>query len=116
MIPLDDHDDVTAWMEEFGRTPLEAPPLIDPSLLWWKAQLMRRWDAERRAMRAIEVGEQIQVGIGVASALVLLAWLWRVLPISGGQTLFTLAILVCSALLFGAAFLLSVERDSTRPN
>jgi len=30
--------------------------------------------------RLIEVGEQVQVGLGLAAALVLLVWLWRNMP------------------------------------
>ncbi len=116
MISQDDHDDVTAWMAEFARSPLESPPPIDPSLLWWKAQLMRRFDAERRAVVPIEIGEQVQVGVGVVAAFLLLGWLWRVLTPARGGTSFALAILVCSAVLGGVAMLVSWERRNARLN
>ena len=115
MTPLDDHDDVNAWMEEFARSPLEGPSPIDPSLLWRKAQLMRRFDAERRAVVPIEIGEQIQVGVGVVAAFLLLGWLWRLTPTRGTLS-FAMAILVCGALLGGVALLVSWERRNTHLN
>lgn len=71
---------VSAWLEEFAATPMQAPPLPDPSCLWWKAQLLRRWDAERQATAPIDIGESVQVGVGLAGCAALLAWFWRELP------------------------------------
>jgi hypothetical protein len=112
MIPSDDQELAAAWMAEFARVPLEAPPPGDPAFVWWKAQLMRRWDAERRALRPIEVAEQIQVAVGAAGALLLLAWLWHALPV-GSATSLHLAIGVCSACLV-AVLVLSWARGETR--
>jgi hypothetical protein len=70
-------EQLRAWMREFAALPLDesAPP--DPALLWWKAELLRRWDAQRRTATPIEIGECIQVGVGLAGALTMVIWLLR---------------------------------------
>jgi hypothetical protein len=46
----------------------------DPRPLWWKAQLVRRWDAERRAQAPLDLIERIEIVAGLAAAAVLLVW------------------------------------------
>src|SRR6266851_5919097 len=68
---------VAAWMQELaGRTVVDARR-PDPTYLWWKAELLRRWDAQQRAAAPIDLGERVQVGIALAGAVALLIWLWR---------------------------------------
>jgi hypothetical protein len=78
----DDQDTqaVTAWMKELASLPVSREPLPEPTYLWWKAELLRRWDAQQKATEPIEVGEQVQVGVGLVAAAGLLVWLWRTLP------------------------------------
>ena len=57
----------------------------DASVLWVKAQMLRRWDAERKAQAPLDVMEPIQIAAGLAAAAVLFVWS---LP-SLLQTLFT---------------------------
>ena len=114
MIPQDDSQEVAAWMEAFAHTPLNMPPPADPSLLWWKAQLLRRWDAERRATHPIEVGEQVQVGIGVVGTLLILAWFWRVVPTTSPSL--AVVVVVSSILLALAVLFASWGRSITRSN
>lgn len=71
---------VTAWMKELAALPVSEAPLPDPTYLWWKAELLRRWDAQQKATEPIEVGEQVQMGVGLVAAAGLLVWLWRTLP------------------------------------
>jgi hypothetical protein len=72
------HDDalVDAAMTELAHTPAIEASLPDPSFLWWKAQLLRRFDAEREAAEPIDVGERVHVGAALlgASALGVGAW------------------------------------------
>lgn len=106
---LSEQDDlglVSTWMQDFASEPLESAGATDAAVLWWKAQLLRRWDAERKATAPIEVGEQIQVLIGVVGTLGALAWLWPELsPASGGSLLF--GVLLLTAVLAIAAAALS---------
>ena len=71
---------VTAWMRELAAIPVTEAPLPDPTYLWWKAELLRRWDAQQKATAPLEVGEQVQMGVGVVAAAGLLMWLWHSLP------------------------------------
>jgi hypothetical protein len=56
-----------------------APParllqVPDPNVLWVKAQMLRRWDAERRAQAPLDVMEPVQIAAGLAAAAVLFVW------------------------------------------
>jgi hypothetical protein len=48
--------------------------LRDPMPLWWKAQLVRRWDAERHAQAPLEMMERVEIIAGLAATIVLLIW------------------------------------------
>jgi ABC-type nitrate/sulfonate/bicarbonate transport system permease component len=62
--------------------PLEGSLPPDPRFLWLKGQTLKRWEQERRfAMLA----ERMQVGLGIAGALGLFAWLWRLLSTTGAS-------------------------------
>lgn len=74
--PFDRDDDVRAWMKELAAVPVNGRPLPDATQLWFKAELLKRWDAERQAAAPIERAEPVQVGIGLAGAAVLLGLLW----------------------------------------
>ena len=75
---------------EYVNRLANAPPakmsqVPDASVLWVKAQMLRRWDAERKAQAPLDVMEPIQIAAGLAAAAVLFVWS---LP-SLLQTLFT---------------------------
>jgi hypothetical protein len=71
---------VRQWMHELAAAPLQASRLPEAQLLWWKAELLRRWDEERKALAPIERAEPITVSIGVIGALVLMLTLWQSAP------------------------------------
>ena len=81
-------DDVRAWMRELATLPVDWKPLPDARQLFWKAELLKRWDAQRQAVAPIERAETVQVGIGLAGAAGLLAWLWRLTPAPGSALIF----------------------------
>src|SRR5579872_4132810 len=81
--PIDRTDEdvlVRQWMHAFAAVPLPQSRLPEPQLLWWKAELLRRWDEERKALAPIERAEPITVTIGVIGALVLMLTLWQSAP------------------------------------
>jgi hypothetical protein len=98
---------VTAWMKELASLPVSEEPLPDPTYLWWKGELLRRWDAQQKATALIEVGEQVQVGVSLVAATGLLVWLWRTLPgiatTSAAGTSLTLGLIFSAALLAATA-------------
>ena len=71
-------DDDQAIVDYMSRLAGSVPPRIsgvpDPSVLWVKAQLLRRWDAERKAQAPLDVMEPVQIAAGLAAAAVLFVW------------------------------------------
>lgn len=67
---------VTVWMQDLAGASVPSAKLPDPALLWWKADLMRRWDAQRRAAAPLERAEPWQAGVGLIGAVLLFVWLW----------------------------------------
>ena len=66
-----------AWLREMADTSIDAPhQLPDPAVVWWKAQLLRRWEAERRAVAPIERMHWVELAAGAASLGVFLLWQW----------------------------------------
>lgn len=43
-------------------------------VLWVKAAMLRRWEAERKAQTPLDLMEPVQVAVGVAAVVVLLVW------------------------------------------
>jgi hypothetical protein len=96
-------DEVRAWMRELAAVPISGKPLPDAQQLWWKAELLKRWDEQRRTVAPIERAEPVQVGIGLVGAIVLLASLWRQGPAPSNTLIFativSLTVLVAVAAL-----------------
>src|SRR4051812_20478087 len=58
-------------------------PLPDPSFIWWKAQLMRRVDAQQEAITPITVGDRIHLAVAVIAAFGLASIVWTSLAALG---------------------------------
>jgi hypothetical protein len=104
---------VATWMQQLAASPVEGPPLPDPMHTWLRAELLRRWDAQRKAVTPIDVGERIQLGIGLAGATALLVWLWSRLEnlqqSSALPSAVTIILVVSTLLLAGAASVVARE-------
>jgi hypothetical protein len=65
-------------VEYMARLASAVPPRLfqppDARVLWVKAQMLRRWDAERRAQAPLDVMEPVQIAAGLAAAAVLFVW------------------------------------------
>ena len=71
----EDEDAVTAFMERVAVLPDAArAKLPDPTVLWWRAQFVRRWNSERKAQAPLDVMDPIQIAAGLVAAGVLLMW------------------------------------------
>lgn len=79
-----EHLDVCASCREaidvadfLGRMAVAPDPhrLPDASRVWFRAQLVRKWDAERRAAAPIETMQRAERGLLVVG-LVVLIWMW----------------------------------------
>ena len=100
---------VREWMQRLAALPVERRELPDPTEVWLKAEMLRRWDEQRKAMAPIEVGDRIQVGVELVCAIALLAWLVSrvgAFGTSGSETLaplVTITLVISAVLLAGAA-------------
>ena len=71
----DDEQIIVEYMTRLASTvPARLSQVPDPDVLWVKAQMLRRWDAERKAQAPLDVMEPIQIAAGLAAAAVLFVW------------------------------------------
>jgi hypothetical protein len=54
-----------AFMQRVAALPLPGVSR-DPMQIWWKAQLLRRWDAERRVTAPLDFMQPVEVAAGLA--------------------------------------------------
>jgi len=99
-----EHQAVSEWMRQFAALPLPDSRLPEAQLLWWKAELLRRWDEDRRVLAPIERAEPINVSIGVIGALVLMLTLWQSAPGPTATLIFATAVGI--AALIGVAMIM----------
>jgi hypothetical protein len=65
---------VAEAMHEVAAVPVETGHLPDPSYVWWKAQLLRQWEASRRVSAPIETAHRVELVAAVVGFIVLLLW------------------------------------------
>jgi hypothetical protein len=69
-----DEEAIAAFMRELSSLPVSLPGAPPPEVLWLKAQLTRRWEAERRAQAPLDVMDVLELAGGLVAAGVLFAW------------------------------------------
>ncbi len=69
----EDERAVAAFMARVAALPTEWR-MPEMAQVWWKGQLMRRWDAERRAQLPLDVMDIVQIAGAVAAAALLVTW------------------------------------------
>lgn len=74
--PSRDDDRVVAdYMARLARTATpHAPRVPDAAVVWIRAEISRRWEAERKVQAPLDLMEPLQIAGGLAAAAVLLAW------------------------------------------
>lgn len=65
---------VSRWMQRLADTSGERASLPDPGTLWWRAQIARRWEAERRSAAPVESMERAEVAVAVGVLAVGAFW------------------------------------------
>jgi hypothetical protein len=71
----EDEQVVVEYMARLAKTvPARMTHMPEPGVLWVKAQMLRRWDAERKAQAPLDVMEPLQIAAGLAAAAVLFVW------------------------------------------
>jgi len=67
--------DLSRFMSTLATETLaRVPALPGAETVWIRAQLVRRWEAERRIEGPLETMQSIHVGLGLVAAVVLLVW------------------------------------------
>ena len=56
------------------RVPDPESPMLSSSTLWWKAKLLDKWEAERRAQLPLDIMQPIEIAGGLVAAGLLLYW------------------------------------------
>lgn len=62
------------WMQRMADTTGEFRALPDVGLLWWRAQLVRRWSREREATAPVEAMERVELVVGLVALVALVVW------------------------------------------
>jgi hypothetical protein len=71
----EDDQTLSAYMTRLSESRLpEATRLPDADLLWVKAQMLRRWEVERKVQAPLDLMEPVQIAAGLVAAGVLLVW------------------------------------------
>lgn len=71
----EDEQMIAAFMARLATSPVRVSPAIPSAgLAWLKAELLRRWDAERRVMLPLDLMEPIQIAAGIGAAAALFIW------------------------------------------
>jgi hypothetical protein len=71
----DDEQNVAAYMARLAQaSPRHVPSLPTVDVLWVKAQMLERWEAERRVQAPLDVMEPFQIAAGLVAAGILLFW------------------------------------------
>lgn len=66
---------VSAFMQRLQAAALDRPPRMPGAdVLMLKAQLIRKWEAQRRISRPIELMEPFEIAATAAAAVLLLFW------------------------------------------
>src|SRR6516164_3307521 len=70
----DEEEAIRAFMQRLSEIPPERGAMLQSSVIWLRAHLLRRWHAERRATLPLDVIEPVQVVAGLAAAVLFLIW------------------------------------------
>ena len=75
IMSADEERDVAAYMSRLATaTGGRSPRLPSVDVLWVKAQMLQRWEAERRVQAPLDVMEPFQIAAGLVAAGILLFW------------------------------------------
>jgi hypothetical protein len=71
----DEESQIQAFMARLASVPLRgAPQLPTVDVILVKAELLRRWDNDRKVQAPLDVMEPVQIAAGLAAAALLLIW------------------------------------------
>ncbi len=71
----DEEREIAAYMSKLAAaTRRQATRVPTADVLWVKAQMLERWEAERRVQAPLDAIEPFQIGAGLVAAGILLFW------------------------------------------
>src|SRR6478672_1274730 len=72
----DEERAIAAFMSRVANVRIPDPesPTLSSNTLWWKAKLLDRWEAERRAQWPLDIMQPIEIVGGLVAAGLLLYW------------------------------------------
>jgi hypothetical protein len=74
-VTADEERAIAGFMKRLAAAPVpDSGVLTGPGALWWKAQLLRRWDEQRQAVRPLAVMEPVQLIAGLTAAALVFLW------------------------------------------
>lgn len=91
---FDSDDDIREWMQDLAAIPTGGGPLPDARQIWWKAELLKRWESQRQVVAPIDRAEPVQVFVGLVGAAALVVSLWRYAPASNSVLFATIVSLM----------------------
>ena len=68
--------EAAAWMGRLAELSRSEGALPDPALIWWRAQLLERQDAQARVARPMEIAQWLSLVVAVVTVVVLCAMNW----------------------------------------
>ena len=107
---------VIRWMQQMAQEPVPAHPMPNPDVIWWKAQLLRRWEVERKAAAPIEHMHKAEILAGLVGLVTFVVWQWSGLTRAMSNVIPALAEappslgLVLGSLFIGGMILAGVHR------
>lgn len=74
-VNADEDRAIAAFMARLAHTPTGSEPsLPGADVLWWKAQLLRRWEAERKVQAPLDLMEPFQIAAALAAVAAVVVW------------------------------------------
>ena len=72
----DDERAIATFMSRLSTLDVPGPNRepADSNQLWWRAQLLKKWEAERRARSPLDIVQPIEIAGGLIAAGLLLYW------------------------------------------
>ena len=75
IMSANEEQDVAAYMSRLATAgSRHTPRLPAADVLWVKAQMLQRWEAERRVQAPLDAMEPFQIAAGLVAAGILLFW------------------------------------------
>jgi hypothetical protein len=65
---------LAAFMKRLAATLVGEAQVPSADVVWHKARLLARWDAERKVQKPLDVMEPVQIVAGLVAAVLLLVW------------------------------------------